>query len=295
MSGDVKRAVGRLGWFGLAMGLLAGGATAWADDVEAERRDRAEQAAGEEADEVADEVDTHVLLPSGISIKAGMGRYSVRDEYFSSEKYSGTLPQFSATWSRLRERGGYRIGVEHRHSSDIRNNNMSAGITQFSLNLDYLYRVARLSLFSRDALWFVGPSTGFFMHFSELNIAYSELEIPYSFATLIPIGVNSTLVVPVSDRLQLAGSFRASIFSLGLRMIDLVEDVDEESPLRFLILPSGTNANLRLGLRYALTNRLTLDLGYELQVLRVQPWDPLLAVSDNLSAGFTVGLPGGGS
>jgi len=162
-----------------------------------------------------------------------MGRYSVRDEYFSSEKYSGTLPCFSATWARLREGGGYRIGVKHRHSSEIRNYNLSAGATQFSLNLDYLYRVARPSLFSRDAELFLGPSTGFFMHFSDLNIAYSELAIPYSFAILIPVGVNSTLVLPVSARLQLAGSFRASIFSLGMRMIDLVEDVEEESRSAF--------------------------------------------------------------
>jgi len=236
------------------------------------------------------EPGTHVPLPSGISIKAGLGRYSVRDEYFSAEKYSGTLPYFSAIWARLDERGGYRIGVEHRNSSDIRNNNISAGVTSFSLNLDYLYRVATLSLFSREAFLFLGPSTGFFMHFSELHIAFSELEIPYSFAILLPVGVNSTLVLPVTDRFQVAGSFRSSLFSLGLRMIDLDEDVDEESPVRFLTFPSGTNANLHFGLRYLLTDRLSLDLGYELQVLRIRPWDSLLSASNNLMAGFTVGF-----
>jgi hypothetical protein len=233
---------------------------------------------------------THVPLPSGISVKAGLGRYSVRDEYFSAEKYSGTLPYFSATWARLRERGGYRMGVEHRNSSELRNNNISAGVTSFSLNLDYLYRVATLRLFSRDAPLFLGPSTGFFMHFSELHIAFSELEIPYSFAILLPVGINSTLILPVTDRFQLGGSLRSSIFSLGMRMIDLDEDVDEESPIRFLTLPSGTTATLRLELRYILLDRLSLDCAYELQVLRVSPWDPLLSASDNLLAGFTVGL-----
>jgi len=226
--------------------------------------------------------------PSGISIKAGLGRYSFRDEYFSTEKYSGTLPYFSATWGRFHSRGGYQIGVEHRYSSEIRNNNISAGVRSFSLNLDYLYRVATLSLFSRKAPLFLGPSTGFFMHFSELNIAYSELEIPYSFAMLLPIGVNSTLVFPVTDRFHLAASVRSSLLSLGLRMIDFAEDVDEESPARFLTFPSGTNANLRLGLRYGLMDHLSLDFGYELQVLRIGPWDPLLSTSDNLLAGFTV-------
>jgi hypothetical protein len=231
-----------------------------------------------------------VPFPSGLSIKAGLGRYSVRDEYFSTEKYTGTLPYFSSTWARSREGGGYRIGVEYRNSSELRNNNISAGVTSFSLNLDYLYRVATLDLFSRDASLFLGPSTGFFMHFSELHIAFSELEIPYSFVILLPVGVNSTLVLPITDRFQLAGSLRSSLLSLGLRMIDIDEDVDEESPAGFLTFPSGTNANLRFGLRYGLTDRISMDFGYELQVLRIGPWDPLLSASDNVLAGFTVGF-----
>jgi len=231
-----------------------------------------------------------VWLRSGISLQLGVGRYSVRDEYFSREKYTGTLPSFAASWSRLRPRGGYRIGLEHRHSSEIRNNNISAAVTQFSLDLDYHYRIATPSLFSRDAYLFLGPSTGFFVYFSELNIAYSELEIPYSFAVLVPLGVNSSLIWPLSERLQLAGSVRASVFSLGLRMIDLVEDTDEVSPLRFLTLGSGTNAGLGLGARFFLMNRWSLAVGYELQLLRISPWDSLLAASDNLLVGITVGL-----
>jgi hypothetical protein len=228
------------------------------------------------------------LLPSGISIRAGLGRYSVRDEYFSAEKYSGTLPYFSATWARMHEGGGYRIGIEHRSSSEMQNNNISAAVTSFSLDLDYLYRAATLSMFSRDAVLFLGPSTGLFMHFSELHIARSELELPYSFAMLIPLGVNSTVVLPVTDRFQVAASLRASLFSLGLRMIDLDEDVDEVSPVRFLTLPDGTNARLRLGVRHAFMDHLSVDFGYELQMLRIRPWDPLLSASDNLLVGFTV-------
>lgn len=227
---------------------------------------------------------------SGLSIKAGLGRYSFRDRYFSAERYSGTLPHFSVTWSRMEEGGGYRLGVEHRSSSDLRNHNISAGVTAFSLDLDFLYRVTTLSLLSRDATLFLGPSTGFFMHFSELNLAFAQLEIPYSFAMLIPLGVNSSLVLPVNDRVEVLGSVRASLLSLGLRMIDLMEDTDEELPVGFLTFPSGTNVSLHLGFRYGVTSRVSLDLGYELQVLRIRPWDPLLSVSDNLLAGFTVSI-----
>lgn len=236
------------------------------------------------------DVAARVRMPSGITIKAGVGRYSVRDEYFSTEKYTGTLPYFSATWARLNDRGGYRLGVEHRNSTELRNNNISAGVTSFSLNLDYLYRVATVSLLSKSAHVFMGPSTGVFMHFSDLHIAYSEFEIPYSFAILLPIGVNSIVQMPVTERFQLTGSFRASIFSLGLRMIDFAEDVDEEPVLRFLTLPSGTNAKFGIGFRYLMTDRLSVGIGYELQVLRIRPWDSLLSVSDNLLVGITFGI-----
>ena len=231
-----------------------------------------------------------IPLPSGITIKAGVGRYSFRDEYFSTEKYKGTLPYFSATWARLNDRGGYQLGVEHRHSSELRNNNISAGVTSFSLNLDYLYRVATVSLISRPTHVFLGPSTGIFMHISDLNIAFSEFQIPYSFAFLLPLGVNSLAQMQVANRFQLNGSFRASIFSLGLRMIDFAEDVDEETVARFLTLPSGTNAKLGIRLRYLMTDRLSLSIGYELQVLRIRPWDSLLSASDNLLVGITFGI-----
>lgn len=230
------------------------------------------------------------LPHSGISIKAGMGRYSFRDRYFSAERYSGTLPYLSVTWSKVREGGGFRLGVEHRTASDLRNHNISAGVTAFSLDLDFLYRLTTLSIFSRDATLFLGPSTGFFMHFSELNLAYSELEIPYSFAMLIPLGINSTLVLPVTERIQVLGSVRSTLISLGLRMIDLIEDTDDELPVGLLTFPSGTQASFHLGFRYGLRDNLSLDVGYELQLLRIRPWDPLLSVSDNLLAGFTVGF-----
>jgi len=230
------------------------------------------------------------MLRSGIAVALGVGRYSMRDEYFSAEKYSGTLPQFAATWSRLSESSGYSIGVEHRNSAELRNNNITAGVTLFSLDLDYLYRVATFRFLGGDARVFLGPSTGFFMYFSDLHIAFSELDIPYSFAILLPLGVSSTMLLPVSGRLQLSGSVRSSVFSLGLRMVDLVEDVDEESPVRFLTPPTGTNASIAVGIRYALMDRLSLDAGYELQLLRIRSWDPLLAASDNVSAGFTVGF-----
>ena len=170
----------------------------------------------------------------------------------------------------------------------MRNNNISAGVTSFSLDLEHLYRVTTLRLFSRPAPLFLGPSTGVFLHLSELNIAFSELELPYSFAILLPLGVRSTLVLPVTNRIHLVGSLGASILSLGIRMFDVEEEVNEQSPVRLLPLTSGTRGDLSLGVRYRMARRLSLDFGYDFRILRIRPWDPLLTASDNLLCGFSV-------
>jgi hypothetical protein len=218
----------------------------------------------------------------------GSGRYSFRDEYFSTEKYSGSLPYFSLTWARFRDGSGYSLGVEWRNTSDVRNNNISAGVSSFSLDLEHLYRVATVRVWSREAPLFLGPTTGLFLHLSELDIAFSELELPYSFAILIPLGVRSTLVLPISDRLQVAGSLKASVLSLGMRMFDVEEEVNDEKPVRLLPLTSGTRGSFSLESRYRIANRLSLNLAYEFQLLRLEPWDPLVSVSDNLLCGFSV-------
>ena len=47
------------------------------------------------------------LFPSGISFTGGMGRYSVRDEYISDQRYRGDLPTLRLDWIRSREDRGW--------------------------------------------------------------------------------------------------------------------------------------------------------------------------------------------
>jgi hypothetical protein len=75
-----------------------------------------------------DTVDNETVLPSGIFVGYGLGSYSVKDEYISKERYSGTLPYFDVEWVRLHDRWTYRLEFEYRNSSDISNNNISAEV-----------------------------------------------------------------------------------------------------------------------------------------------------------------------
>ena len=88
-------------------------------------------------------------FPSGIFISYGLGSYSVKDEYISKEKYSGTLPYFNVEWVRFHEKHAYCLEFEYRSSSEISNNNISAKVEQFTFNQDFIYSIGSFSIFSK--------------------------------------------------------------------------------------------------------------------------------------------------
>ncbi len=227
-----------------------------------------------------DSLSHRTVFPRGISVEYGLGNYSVRDEYISKEKYSGTLPLFKASWSRFHNKYGYYLDLEYRSSSKIKNYNISADIIQFSLNQGFLYPLSQMSLFTRDVYAFLGPSMGIYIFHNKQNVAVSGFDYSQSFAGLFSLGVSSEIIFPIRPALQAEGSFRLSILSLGLRMVDTEEE--DESPAKLLTLLSGTNASIRLGIRYYLYGNFSLKLAYKLHVTRISSWDPLLSASDNL-------------
>lgn len=227
-----------------------------------------------------DSLSHRAIFPRGISIEYGFGKYSVRDEYISKEKYSGTFPSFGANWSRFHTKYGYHLSLEYGSSSKIKNYNVSADIYQFTLNQGFLYPLPGMSLLGRDVYAFLGPSTELYFFYNKPNIAVSGFDYAQSFAALSSAGLNSEVIVPIGKKLQVEGSLRSSIFSLGFRMVD--EEEEDVSPVKLLTLLSGTNASFKLGMRYNLFGNFSLKLGYKLHLTRISSWDRLLSASDNL-------------
>lgn len=227
-----------------------------------------------------DSLSHRSVFPRGISIEYGFGKYSVKDEYISKEKYSGTLPYFKVNWSRFHSKYAYHLSLEYRSSSKIKNYNVSTNIYQFALNQGFLYPLPTMSLFARDAYAFLGPSTELYFFHNKQNIAVSGFDYALSFAALFSIGLNSEIIYPIRKDLQVEGSLCLSVLSLGFRMVDNEEE--DVSPVKLLTLLSGTNASFGLGTRYNLFGNFSLKLAYELHVTRISSWDPLLSASDNL-------------
>jgi len=227
-----------------------------------------------------DSLSHRTVFPRGISVEYGLGSYSVRDEYISKQKYSGTLPSFKANWSRFHNKYGYYLSLSQKDKSKIKNYNVSTDIYQFALNQGFLYPLPGKSLFARDVYAFLGPSTELYFFYNNQNIAVAGFDYAQSFAALFAIGLNSKLIFPIRNNLQAEGSLGLSILSLGFRMVD--SDEENVSPVKLLTLLSGTNVSFSLGIRYYLIDNFSLKLAYKLHVTRINSWDPLLSASDNL-------------
>ncbi|GAF92364.1 unnamed protein product, partial [marine sediment metagenome] len=111
-----------------------------------------------------DSLSYKTIFPAGINLEYGIGNYSVKDEYISKEKYSGTLPYFNIEWIRFHNKNGYRLEFEYRNSTNIKNNNISAKVQQFTFNQDFIYPVGSFSLISKNVYAYLGPSVQFFYY-----------------------------------------------------------------------------------------------------------------------------------
>jgi hypothetical protein len=227
-----------------------------------------------------DSLNRQSTFPSGITIEYGFGNYSVKDEYISKEKYSGTLPYYSVGWARKHDKYVYHLDMSYRNSNNIKNYNISTDITQFTLNQGFLYPLRNISIFQKNLYLWLGPSTEFFFFYNDQNIAVAGFDYAQSLAGLFSLGLNVNGIYPLRHNLQLESSLRLTVLSLGIHIVDNEED--DQSAVKFLTLFSGLNSAFDLGARYYLFNRLSVKLVYKFELTRISAWEPLLSASDNL-------------
>jgi hypothetical protein len=132
--------------------------------------------------------------PSGITVAYGIGHYSIKDEYISGEKYTGSLPYYSLSWAKRHDKYTYVLDMSFRYSDNIQNYNVSTEITQFTLNHGFLYPLRKISLFGSDLFVWLGPSSDFFFLYNKPKIAVSGFDYAQSFAILFSLGFNANAV-----------------------------------------------------------------------------------------------------
>jgi len=232
-----------------------------------------------------DTIDYKTVFPSGISVGYGQGLYSVKDEYISEEKYSGTIPYLSVGWARKHNKYLYRLEFEYRSSDEIKNYNISTNITQVTLNQGFLYPLKKRELFNKDLDLWIGPSTEFFFFYNKPNIAVLGFDYSQSIAALFSAGISIAGNYSLNSKFQIESLISTSVVSLGFRMVDMEED--DQSPVKLLTLFSGLNSSFDLGIRYYVLNNLSIKAGYKFELFRISAWNPLISTSDNLLIGLT--------
>lgn len=228
------------------------------------------------------------IYPEGLSVEYGIGSYAATDEYISTEKYSGSLPYCSIAWSNQHSNYVYHLKIDFSNSSEIKNNNVSADIYQFTLNQGFSYALPKFTMFNKDAYLYLGPSSELFFYYNKQNIAVSGFDYAQSFALLISGGITSQIIYQLSESFTIDGELDFNILSLGFRMVDMEES--DESPAKILTLISSNNIVFTLGPRYYLLDNLSIKAAYLFHLTRIDSWEPLLSASDNIVFTLTYGF-----
>ena len=227
-------------------------------------------------------------FPQGISLEYGIGSFAVTDEYISKEKYSGALPYYGISWCKPHANYVYRLSMNYRYSSEIKNNNVKADIHQFTLKQGFNYALSKFTLFEKDVYAYLGPSTELFFYYNEQNIAVSGFDYAKSFAMLISGGVSSQLFYKLLKDFDLEANLDFSILSFAFRMVD--DEETDESPVKILTLKSANNVVFTFGPRYYLLDNLSIKAEYLFHLTRIDLWEPLFSASDNVVFTLTYGF-----
>ncbi|MBE0638277.1 MAG: hypothetical protein IH598_07145 [Bacteroidales bacterium] len=223
---------------------------------------------------------------SSIIFKYGLGSYALKDHYISDGKYTGTMSCLSFGWVRNHSKYVYQLDLEYRSSDEIRNYNVSARITQFTLNQGFLYQLKKGKLFNQNVDLFLGPTTEFFYFYNEPHIAVDGFDYAQSFAGLFSAGIEGAAKHQAGSRFLIESSLRLSLLSLAFRMVDSEEN--DQSPVKLVTLFSGVNASFNAGVRYHVFQTLSISAGYRFELCRIGPWEPLISASNNLLIGLSL-------
>ena len=225
------------------------------------------------------------VFPAGFLAEYSYGKYSVKDEYISKEKYTGILPGLKLNWSRFHSNYGYFLSFEYAHSSEIKNYNVNTDIHQFIFNQGFLYPLPVISIFSKNFYFFLGPGSEFYFFNNHQDIAVSGFDYAQSAAALFSLGVNSQMILLLKKNFFLESFLHFNLLSFGFRVVDSEED--DESPVKLLTLVSANHIAFSSGVRWILTDYLSFKTAYKLCITRISAWDPLLSVSDNITFSLT--------
>jgi len=228
---------------------------------------------------------THqTVFSGGLGAQVGVGYLAIRDEHISEEKYAGSSVCGAVQWSRFHETFGYRIWMNYLKASEIKNNNISAEVTQGTFDLVYLYPAWKWDVFGKELFAYLGPSTEAFMYYRKQNIALNpdaNPDIYQSGAWLLSLGARIEVVLPLKGGFDLESALQVSLLSLGG---GTGNTANSSTPITLLTVFAALRGTWDIGLRYSLLTSFSIATGYRLEVTRISSWNDILSGTDNVYA-----------
>ena len=224
----------------------------------------------------------------GLSIKSGLSFSAVKDEFISNEKYSGFSINYLISWTKYHESYLYDLQMEAIAGAEVKNNNVSAKVTDFNLSLAYCYPIGSIDLFGKRMNLFLGPYPELYLHFRSQNIASGGTAIidAYSVAFLFSLGAKVIANLPLNNNFLLSGELSSSLLSLGGKFIDPRDK--QNSMMKLLTVFSGMRLSSQYSINYKISDFLSAGAGYRFNVVRISAWDSFLFSSDNFFLSITM-------
>lgn len=228
------------------------------------------------------------FFQQGINFEAGYGSLAIRDEYISSERYSGNINTIKLGWSKVHgEKYAYQTEFDYVHGTNIRNYGVSAEVQELTLSHRFLFSTGREHyLFSRRYYSFIGPSAELWIHVRNQNIANYKLTIPYSFGGMLSLGFNQKIIYPVNSKIGLSCFYRLNILSLtGKTNYSETNDEDKQSAVILSTPISGLRTDINTSFYYHINSYISCHAGYLFRMTNIykSSWDNMISAMDIFS------------
>ncbi len=219
---------------------------------------------------------------TALSLYGGTGRLSVKDDFISLRKYSGTFSTFGAEWGTEQDSVKNSFGIEYQHGSTVRNNNSGAEVFHMRMLFDHQSFFKKISVFGNDADWYVGPAGIMAMHIRSQQVALKdEMYSDYmSFFLENSIAVSTSVIMPIGGSWVINAGATMDVVTIGLRMIDNTK-TEKDQMVKVLFPWSNLNGRCDLGVEYRLSNDLSVSGKYMFQFVRNTAWNDLFIAVDN--------------
>ncbi len=216
--------------------------------------------------------------PLGLTIEYGIGSTAIVDEYISQERYTGSMPFIGFWYGRVHEKSAYQLGLTFQQGENYKNYATTADFTRVSLNYDLFYSVKKFTLFTKSAVFSLGPSAEYFEY--EFNTNFVGNYSAFSELIMVSLGMNLGVDYYISERFTTNLFLRTNILGVSAKTHDSrrFEDMDT----KFLSLFTTNNINFDLSGKYKLLKFLSAGLKLKGQYTRSSSWDPSMTFTNSV-------------